>query len=158
MQKNEIFERIWLRMMVMPMDVYVARQPILDRKGEAAAFELLYRSSSSANWATPLDNPDDATVDVLVNALLHVGLERISDGKPCFVNFTQSLLLRRLPHQLPPDNIVVELLEDIEPDPPVIDACFDWTTSRSRTLIIRCWSWPITSKSTFGRRRRQNGR
>nr|MBO2479826.1 hypothetical protein [Bacillota bacterium] len=125
MQKNEIFERIWLRMMVMPMDVYVARQPILDRKGEAAAFELLYRSSSSANWATPLDNPDDATVDVLVNALLHVGLERISDGKPCFVNFTQSLLLRRLPHQLPPDNIVVELLEDIEPDPPVIDACFE---------------------------------
>lgn len=63
MQKNEIFERIWLRMMVMPMDVYVARQPILDRKGEAAAFELLYRSSSSVNWTTPLDNPDDATVE-----------------------------------------------------------------------------------------------
>lgn len=104
------------------MDVYVARQPILNQKGEAVAFELLYRGNG-ANQAFPSVDPDDATVDVLVQALFNIGWERISDGKPCFVNFSHCLLLRRLPHQVPASSIVVELLEGIETSPPVIDAC-----------------------------------
>lgn len=83
------------------MEVYVARQPILNQKLEAVAFELLYRNSNT-ELAVSLQDPDGATVDVLVHAMFNIGWERISDGKPCFVNFTQNLLLSRLPHRLPP--------------------------------------------------------
>jgi len=109
---------------VVSMEVYVARQPILNQKLEAVAFELLYRNSNT-ELAVSLQDPDGATVDVLVHAMFNIGWERISDGKPCFVNFTQNLLLSRLPHRFSPTNIVVELLEDIEPTPSVLDACYE---------------------------------
>lgn len=116
--------KIWNnpKQQVVSMEVYVARQPILDRRGKTVAYELLYRNNSR-NSVASLEHPDEATIEVLVNALLHFGLERISDGKPCFVNFTQDLLLCGLPHLLPAANIVVELLEDIEPTPSIVEAC-----------------------------------
>jgi EAL and modified HD-GYP domain-containing signal transduction protein len=101
--------------------VFVARQPILDRQRQTFAYELLFRSSSRAEVASASD--DAATADVIVNSVLSIGLDALTDGKRAFINVTRGLLLAGIPWVLPPSRVVVELLENIEADPEVMAAC-----------------------------------
>jgi c-di-GMP-related signal transduction protein len=103
------------------MEVYLGRQPILDRVRNVAGYELLFRSSR-ANFC---DSPDDveATSHVIVNAVLGVGLDRLLGGKPAFINFDRTLLLGDWTTLLPPDKVVIEILETVPPDQEVLAAC-----------------------------------
>jgi EAL and modified HD-GYP domain-containing signal transduction protein len=103
------------------MEVYLGRQPILDRRLNVAGYELLFRSSQ-ANFC---DSTDDvaATSQVIVNAVLGVGLDRLLGGKPAFINFNRTLLLGDWTTLLPPDKSVIEILETVAPDQEVLSAC-----------------------------------
>ncbi|MGG3832878.1 hypothetical protein [Geobacillus thermocatenulatus] len=37
-------------------------------------------------------NGDQATLEVLINSFMNIGIEKLTNGKPCFVNFTENLL------------------------------------------------------------------
>jgi EAL and modified HD-GYP domain-containing signal transduction protein len=52
-------------------------------------------------------------------------MDKVSGGKRTFINFTQDLLIRRLPMMFPRQKVVVEVLEDVLPSPEVIAACQD---------------------------------
>ena len=95
------------------MDVYLGRQPILDRGWNIAGYELLFRSSP----ANLCDSTDDvsATTQVIANAVLAVGLDRLLGGKPAFIRFDQTLLLGDWSTLLPPDKVVIEILEPSRP-------------------------------------------
>jgi c-di-GMP-related signal transduction protein len=101
--------------------VFLGRQPILDRDRGIAGYELLFRSSR-ANFC---DTTDDvmATSQVIVNAVLGVGLDRLLGGKPAFINFDRTLLLGDWTTLLPPEKSVVEILETVTPDEEVLAAC-----------------------------------
>jgi c-di-GMP-related signal transduction protein len=101
--------------------VFLGRQPILDRDRNVAGYELLFRSSR-ANFC---DTADDvmATSQVIVNAVLGVGLDRLLGGKPAFINFDRTLLLGDWTTLLPPEKSVVEILETVTPDQEVLAAC-----------------------------------
>ena len=101
-------------------ETFVARQPILDPAQSVYAYELLYRSS----WKNSYDGVSStrATTDVLLNALLHIGMDRLVGGKLAFVNFDRELLLGNLVGLLPP-NIVIEVLESVAPEPDVVARC-----------------------------------
>lgn len=103
------------------MDVYVGRQPILDRGWNIAGYELLFRSSQ-ANFR---DSTDDvsATSRVIANAVLGFGLDRLVGDKPAFINFDRTLLLGDWTTVLPPEKVVIEILEGVEPDQQVRSAC-----------------------------------
>lgn len=58
----------------------IARQLIFDARKEVVAYQLLFRSSEQ-NAATLIDS-DHATADVLLNALIDVGLDEIVGTKP----------------------------------------------------------------------------
>ncbi len=103
------------------MEVYLGRQPIVDRKLNVVGYELLFRSSE-ANFCDVTDNVA-ATSQVIVNAVLGVGLDRLLGGKPAFVNFDRTLLLGDWTTVLPPDKVVIEILETVPPDPEVLAAC-----------------------------------
>ena len=107
------------------MDVFVARQPIFDRSGHLHAYELLFRSSDVHN---SFDGSDaaSATIQVIANSLLSLGLENILCGKKAFLNFDRSLLLGGVHSILPPETFVLEILESVEPDAEVIAACRDF--------------------------------
>jgi EAL and modified HD-GYP domain-containing signal transduction protein len=64
-----------------------------------------------------------ATKDVLVTAFTDIGIEAITGGKKAFVNFTKDLLLNETPMLVSNNVLIVELLENIEPSPEVIQAC-----------------------------------
>ncbi|MBU8878756.1 EAL domain-containing protein [Bacillus sp. FJAT-29790] len=104
------------------MEVFVARQPIFNANEEVFAYELLYRSSEEVN-AFPNLNGDQATADVIINSFLNIGIDRLSNGKPCFINFTGNLLELRLPTYFRPREIVVEILESVEPSQELISIC-----------------------------------
>ena len=93
------------------MNAFVARQPIFNRKEQNVAYELLYRSSE-VNSFTQI-NGDEATADVIINGFFNIGIEELSEGKKCFINFTKNLLRLKLPTYFNPKSIVVEILEDI---------------------------------------------
>lgn len=100
---------------------YVARQAIFDRKKRVHAYELLFRDGTSNCY--PDIAPDEATSKLLTNSHLSLGLDEITNGKPAFINFFQDTLLYRFPTFLDPDAVVVEILENIEINQPILDAC-----------------------------------
>ncbi|HWE00314.1 MAG TPA: HDOD domain-containing protein [Bryobacteraceae bacterium] len=103
------------------MDVYLGRQPILDRRSDVVGYELLFRSSR-ANFCDAADAAT-ATSQVIVNAVLGVGLDRLLGGKPAFINFDRALLLGDLTTLLSPDRAVIEILETVPADAVVLSVC-----------------------------------
>ncbi len=99
-------------------DFFIARQPIYDRKLYVYAYELLYRSSEN-NYANIVDG-DDATSQVLINALMEVGLPELVGQSLAFINLTERYIVEGLPPSLVQDNLVLEVLEDIAPTEAVI--------------------------------------
>jgi len=102
-------------------DVFVARQPIFDNNKNIYGYELLFRDGA-ANYVPDIDG-DVATTTLLSNTFFSIGMARLTGGKKTFINFTQSLLEKRVPLLLPKETTVVEILEDVKPDPTLIEAC-----------------------------------
>ena len=101
--------------------VHVARQPILDASGNVFGYELLYRAS--AKDSTCQGSRDLAAARVLNDAVLTLGLERLTGGRRGFVNLTRQMLLGDLASLLPAPAVVLEILEDVEVDRELVDAC-----------------------------------
>jgi c-di-GMP-related signal transduction protein len=99
---------------------YLARQPILNRERELFGYELLFRNGIQ-NSCEGLDM-ELASTSVLDTSFL-IGLEKISAGHPMFFNCPRDFLLRDYVSLFPPKSIVVEILETINPDEEIIDAC-----------------------------------
>lgn len=96
------------------MRVYTARQSILNARKRVVAYELLFRDSKENCFPAHVP-PDTATAKLLVNSYLSVGLDAITEGKPAFINFPREMLVEHLIHMVPYKNIVVEILETVEP-------------------------------------------
>lgn len=103
------------------MEVFVARQPIFNENEEAIAYELLYRNNQE-NFFPNIDG-DMATADVIINSFLNIGIDQLSGGRPCFINFTENLLKLKVPTYFRPREIVVEILETVSPSPEIIKIC-----------------------------------
>lgn len=104
------------------MDILLARQPIVNRTGAVDAFELLYRSIE----APAIFDGDLATMDVLTNTLVHLGVEQVSEGKRLFINFTGDLLQGELINHLDPGRFVIEILETVEIDAHLLAVLKNW--------------------------------
>jgi EAL and modified HD-GYP domain-containing signal transduction protein len=102
--------------------VHVARQPIFAADGSLHGWELLFRDPGGA---LPGDDPDRATARVLVSAFCEIGAERLVGDRPAFVNVGDTFLLSRLAHVLPPDGVVLEILEDVRAEPGIVAVAED---------------------------------
>lgn len=103
------------------MEVFVARQPIFDRRQRVYGYELLFRSGQDNAFQAA--DGEMATSRVITDSLLNFGPEAMTRGKRAFINFTRAALLGGYADLLPPDWVVVELLENVEPAPEVVAAC-----------------------------------
>ena len=103
------------------MDIFVARQPIFDRGLRCVAYELLFRDGISSVMNYP--DGDAATRELLSNSFLSIGLNTLAHRKKCFINFTQNLLIQKLPLAFPNKSFVVEILENVTPDAGILTAC-----------------------------------
>lgn len=103
--------------------VFIGRQPILDRKQELFAYELLFRDSA-VNAANVSDGLA-ATAQVISHAFGELGIEAALGPYKGFINCDASLLLSDLPELLPPDKVVLEVLETVEITPEIVERCAD---------------------------------
>lgn len=103
------------------MYFYAARQPILDRNKVLYAYELLFRDGLS-NVFPEIDG-DEATSRMIEGSQFSFGLEDFLGDKPGFINFTLDTLLKKYPSMLPKEQVVVEILETVQPGKRLLAEC-----------------------------------
>lgn len=102
-------------------EVFVARQPIFDRRLQVVGYELLFRGSGDAQLAGVVDD-EAATATVLLNAFTEIGLEQIVGTNTAWLNVSREFVLAGLARTVPPGAIVLEILEDQELDTELVAA------------------------------------
>ncbi len=106
----------------MDANFHLGRQPILDRKGNLVAYELLFRGGNQTNSA---EFTDDflATAHVIQNAFTQFGLEHVLGSRLGFINVSADLLLSDVLELLPHQQVVLEILETVEITPQILERC-----------------------------------
>jgi len=103
----------------MESSVYLGRQPIYGPNREIRGYELLYRRALGDDCAR-VDNGNQASAEVIIKAILEIGLGKVAPERPVFINHTRDLLSMK--PVLPPNRCVVEILEDVTADPATLRA------------------------------------
>ncbi len=99
---------------------YVARQPILATNEKVIGYELLFRAGVQNLFQS--NDPDGATRTVIDMSSLH-GFNILCNHRLAFINCTRETLLEGWINILPPEQVVVEILETVTPDDEVRQAC-----------------------------------
>ena len=90
-------------------EVFVARQPIFDRRQKVYGYELLFRPQVDSTAAGTASS--NASLRVITNSLLSIGVETLLAGARAFINFPEQLLTDERALSLPPSMAVIEILE-----------------------------------------------
>lgn len=102
--------------------VFVARQPIFDRDKNIYGYELLFRNGLENFFDESLDK-DYASSKVVMDSFMLFDLNELTCGKRAFLNFTANVLLSEAALVFSTDAIIIELLENIPPDPNIVKVC-----------------------------------
>ncbi|MCL4682890.1 MAG: EAL domain-containing protein [Rhodocyclaceae bacterium] len=102
-------------------EIFIGRQPILDRNQRMFAYELLFRSGRQ-NFAQVSDDRM-ATATVLSHAITELGLEAALGPYLGFINLDARMLMSEVLEMLPRDKFVLEVLETVELTPQVVARC-----------------------------------
>jgi EAL and modified HD-GYP domain-containing signal transduction protein len=111
--------------------VFIGRQPIIDRGGTLYAYELLHRRGDQQS--TTDHDGDRMSSDVLLNALLEVGVRKVNASHPVFINVTRNVLLSGGLESLPSERVGLEVLETASVDDALLDKL---RTLRTRGFTI----------------------
>lgn len=99
---------------------FVGCQPIYKSNLDVAAYEILYRSGTD-NAASFADG-DQATAELILNTFTDIGLDQVVGEHPAFINVTRKFILDHHAYTLPKERVVLEVLEDIQPEPEILEA------------------------------------
>ena len=102
-------------------EIFLARQPIVDRNESLVAFELLFRSADRADSGVVDDT--NATAQVIVNAFAEMGIVDVLGANKGFINVDAVFLHSDLVEMLPKQQVVIELLETISINAAIIARC-----------------------------------
>lgn len=103
------------------MHIFLARQPIFDTKKNVIAYELLFRNGQE-NAYNGVDG-NEATLKVIANSFYEFEFKSVSGDRRVFINFTEKLITEEIATILPKDDVVIEILENIEPTEEILNAC-----------------------------------
>ncbi|NBU24165.1 MAG: EAL domain-containing protein [Gammaproteobacteria bacterium] len=98
-------------------DVRVARQPIFDPLSKVQAYELLYRPGTGEGAGT---SGAAATARVILAAVSDFGLDHLAGKADIHINLPAELISSPIDIPLPPDRVVLEVLEDVQADEAVV--------------------------------------
>jgi c-di-GMP-related signal transduction protein len=104
---------------------FIARQPIFDKRLQVFAYELLFRGGPE-NYFQPYRN---ASSSVIADSITLLDLQTLTGHARAFVNVDELALRFGAPKLLPPDRIVVEILETVNPTEEIVAICRDLHTA-----------------------------
>lgn len=99
-------------------DIFVARQPIYDRRLEVFGYELLFRAGNTDR--AEVDRADQASALVIINSFLNIGIDRLVGSSLAFINVPEALIVDDSLLPMFHEQTVLELLEDVEPTAAVL--------------------------------------
>jgi len=99
---------------------FIGRQPIFNRQLETFGYELLYRSNE-INQAM-VENGDQATTRVILNAYSEIGLGKLVGNNKAFLNISENYLHGVIPTPLQSDRLVLEIPETITINDKIFDS------------------------------------
>jgi len=99
-------------------NIFIARQPIIDRNKGLLAYELLYRDGD-AGYANFSDG-QFATANVILNSFMEIGIDNIVGNSLSFINVSEEFILDEDFKSMFKKNIVLEILEDVHPSAEVV--------------------------------------
>lgn len=100
---------------------YAARQPILTKDKNLFAYELLFRDG--IDNAYPDIDGDEATSRIITGSQFAFSIEDFTGEVPAFINFTLETLQKKYPTLIPPEKVVVEILETVQPGKRLLAEC-----------------------------------
>jgi EAL and modified HD-GYP domain-containing signal transduction protein len=100
-------------------EIFVGRQPVLDRAQKLIAFELLFRAGRTPSAGAIEDT--HATANVIANSFSGLGLNRVLEGHRAFINFSTEMLMSDVVDVLPRDRVILEILETVEINVQVVE-------------------------------------
>jgi EAL and modified HD-GYP domain-containing signal transduction protein len=103
-------------------EVFVGRQPIYNKQLKIYGYELLFRSDGNPANAFQQIGADGATSTTIINCYLEMGLEKLVGKHLAFINLTEQFLINENALPIEPRQVVLEILEDIEITPVIIEA------------------------------------
>ena len=104
-------------------ELFLGRQPILDRKQNLAAFELLFRSGHF-NGAQVEDDVF-ASATVINHAFSELGVETVLGKHTGFINLSAPLIMSDVIELLPKNKVVLEILETVRVTDPLVQRCHE---------------------------------
>ncbi len=104
---------------------FIARQPIFDDWLQVYAYELLFRGGPQ-NYFQPSRN---ASSSVIADSVTLFDLQTLTGRARAFVNVDELALKLGVPRLLPPNRIVVEILETVKPTEEIVSICRDLHSS-----------------------------
>ncbi|MCF6440420.1 HDOD domain-containing protein [Pseudoalteromonas luteoviolacea] len=105
------------------MYFYAARQPILNINKEVVGYELLFRDG--VDNVFPNIDDVEATSKLIEGSQFNFGLEDLTDSKPAYINFTLETILKGYPTMMGRDQLIVEILETVQPGKRLLAAVQD---------------------------------
>ncbi len=115
------------------INVFIGRQPIYAPDLKLAAYEVLFRDGPEN--AAMIKDGDQATAELILNLFSEIGFEQIVGQVPAFINVTRNFILDGHAEALPKDLVVLEVLEDVRPEPELIAALRD-LSSKGYTIAL----------------------
>jgi len=100
-------------------DIFIGRQAIFDRNYNVSSYKLLFRQGSDSS----LRNDDHKTAKVLVDALIDLGLDKLSGDKKVHINASPTFVLSDLSELFPPEQVGIEILDPSSINADMINAC-----------------------------------
>jgi c-di-GMP-related signal transduction protein len=98
---------------------FIARQPIFDKHLRVYAYELLFRGGPE-NYFQPSRN---AASSVIADSVTLFDLQNLTGHSRAFMNVDELALRLGAAKLLPPDRIVVEILETVNPTDEIVQIC-----------------------------------
>ena len=92
-----------------------ARQPILNESLQLYAYEFLYRPTDDAD-----NRKHSITSGIIGSSIIDLGLDQASNNSLAFINLSYDDIMSKHIEALPKDKLILELLEDIEPNDELI--------------------------------------
>ena len=102
-------------------EIFLGRQPILDREQRIVAFELLFRSGLTLEAGVTDDM--QATASVIQHAFSEMGAQAVLGPHLGFINVSADMLLSDMIEILPREQVVLELLETVAITDTIVERC-----------------------------------
>jgi len=102
-------------------ELFLGRQPILDRNQNLAAFELLFRSGHFDG--AHIEDDVFASATVINHAFSELGVETVLGKHTGFINLSAPLIMSDVIELLPQNKVVLEILEHVAVTGPLVERC-----------------------------------